>query len=86
MTDCPNKIWTTFFRFFGTKEHPVAAVKLSLGATAAYFWSAIDLWRSQGRLIGFNGKHEKIKKVIFPNYFFFIDGACCGTHGLSGGL
>ena len=34
---CASSFW-----LFGTNEHPIAAVKLSLGGTAIYFWSAID--------------------------------------------
>ena len=55
-----KKIWTIFFRFFGTNGHPIAAVKLSLSDVATNFRSAIDLWRSQGRFIGFNEENEKL--------------------------
>ena len=58
MTDCSKKKnGPLFLRFFGTNEHPIAAVKLSLGAAATNFRSAIDLWRSQGRFIGSNEKN-----------------------------
>ena len=46
------------FKLFGTNEHPIAAVKLSLGGTATYFWSAIDLWWSQARFIGSNRQKQ----------------------------
>ena len=60
-----KKIWTIFFRFFGTNGHPIAAVKLSLSDVATNFRSAIDLWRSQGRFIGLNEENENFQKNQF---------------------
>ena len=68
-----------FFQKIGTSEHPTAAAKLSLGATVTYVWSAIDLWRSQGRFIGLHEENENLqkkmfflKKIIFLNDFYFL--------------
>ena len=62
-----------FFRFFGTSGHPVAAVELSLSDVATNFRSAIDLWRSQGRFIGFNDENENFQKIQnFHKTIFFL--------------
>jgi len=38
-----KKNMTSFFQFFGTNGHPIAAVKLSLSDVATHFRSAVDL-------------------------------------------
>ena len=78
-----------FFRFFGTNEHPIAGVKLSLGDAATHFRSAIDLWRSLGRFIGLNEENANFQKIQFfnkKNILKIDPGDYAVTWGPSGGL